>query len=404
MPVILVASLDQSAAIVEYVRNRMAEQGVDSLVADVGFRGDPTHHADIPREVVFEAAEQTVETLRAMSADEAGGLIASALSSLILDYYLEGKADGVFAVGDRIFAPIAIKAMHQLPFGIPKLVVTTPSDGSVGTMAGSRDILILDSVLDLASDDRISRGLLDNVSLAMSGMVCGDGQDSSPSESALKPLVALSTTVTTEKAVHQSRIFLEGKGYESVIFHVTGPGGRTMESVINEGQVIGVLDITTAGLSTQPMEPEIVGPDRLTAAGRRGIPQVISVGGLDSTCFASDAVITDSFRHRPSHVREDLRVLVRSSAEESAELGAELARRASASTGPTLICLPLRGISSLDAEGEPFWDPDADAALFQAVRDHASGAARVVELDHHIDDPEFCEAMVNSLTEMIAED
>jgi uncharacterized protein (UPF0261 family) len=271
---------------------------------------------------------------------------------------------------------------------------------------GDKDICMLNSVVDIAGLNRISRRILTEAAAAMAGMVQSRLPDGDRGGD--RPLIAATMFGVTTPCVQHARSILEEAGFEVLVFHATGNGGQAMESLIDEGLIAGVLDITTTELADELVGGVLsAGPDRLTAAGRRGVPQVISVGALDMVNFGgykSGAELPDGandrFRERKFYKHNPSVTLMRTTPEENAQLGAEIARKAAAARGPTAIMLPLRGVSAIDAEGKPFEDKKARAALFEAIRGGA-GSVELHELDLHINDPPFAEAAAKRLLEMI---
>jgi uncharacterized protein (UPF0261 family) len=206
----------------------------------------------------------------------------------------------------------------------------------------------------------------------------------------------------TTPCVEAARAQLEREGYEVLVFHATGTGGQTMEAFVRDGLIAGVLDVTTTELADELVGGVLsAGPDRLTAAGLRGVPQVVSLGALDMVNFGPPETVPEKFRGRRFYQHNPTVTLMRTTPEENDALGKEVAQKASAARGPTAILVPLRGVSALDAEGQPFWWPEADAALFQSLRNWVSPHVRLVELDLHVNDPAFAEAMARELLAML---
>src|SRR5262249_18590216 len=206
----------------------------------------------------------------------------------------------------------------------------------------------------------------------------------------------------TTPCVDTARQGIEANGYEMLVFHATGTGGRTMESFILDGLIAGVLDITTTELADELVGGELsAGRDGLTAAALRGIPQVISPGALDMVNFGPRATVPEKFRHRRFYQHNPNVTLMRTTPEENDQLGKEIAAKASAARGPTAVLVPLRGASAIDAVGQPFWWPEADEALFQSLRLWMSPAVELIELDLHINDQAFAEAAANTLLRLL---
>jgi uncharacterized protein (UPF0261 family) len=291
--------------------------------------------------------------------------------------------------------------MRALPFGVPKLMVSTLASGQVRQYVGVRDILMMHSVVDISGLNRISRTVLANAAHAMAGMVADHRPvEESPSD---RPLVAATMFGVTTPCVEAARAGLERAGFEVLVFHATGTGGMTMESFIADGLLRGVLDLTTTELADELVGGALsAGPDRLTAAERHGVPQVVSVGALDMVNFGPPETVPARFRDRRFYQHNSSVTLMRTTPEENALLGRQITEKINASRRPAAILLPLRGVSAIDTEGKPFWWPEADAALFDAIRRGVSPTVRLIELDAHINDPVFAEASVRALLELLS--
>jgi uncharacterized protein (UPF0261 family) len=304
-------------------------------------------------------------------------------------------------LGGSAGTTIATAAMRALPVGVPKLMVSTLASGQVQHFVGTRDVTMMYSVVDIAGLNRISRAVLDNAAAAMAGMVSAR-KESKPT-AADKPVVAATMFGVTTPCVEAARRILEAAGYEVLVFHATGTGGRTMEGLVRDGLIAGVLDVTTTELADELAGGILsAGPDRLTAAGLMGVPQVISVGALDMVNFGPRDTVPDWYKHRLFYQHNPAVTLMRTTPEEMDRLGKGIAEKTSAAGGPTCVLLPLKGVSAIDAEGKPFWWPEADAALFQSVRNWIAPYVELVELDLHVNDPAFAAACANKLLEMMA--
>jgi uncharacterized protein (UPF0261 family) len=402
MNVYLLATLDTKGAEVAFVRDTLAALGVNTCVVDAGCIDLPTIEAEITREEVFAAAGTShAEMLALRDRGRAVTAAAEGAARLIADLHRQGKVSGVLAIGGSAGSTIGCAAMRALPLGVPKLMVSTLASGQVRHYVGDKDILMLNAVVDLAGLNRISRSVLTNAARAMAGMVSFVSRKSIAARGADRPLVAASMFGVTTPCVQRARELLEHAGYEVLVFHATGNGGQTLESLVDEGLIAGVLDITTTELADELVGGFLTaGPQRLTAAARAGIPQVVSVGAVDMVNFYAPESVPEKFQGRKFYQHNANVTLMRTTPEENAQIGADLAGKLADSTGPTVILLPLRGVSAIDGEGEPFEDPAARTALFQAIKDHC-GSIAVVELDYHINDPEFAEEAARRLLAMM---
>jgi uncharacterized protein (UPF0261 family) len=404
MSVLLVGTLDTKGVEVGYVRDRLRAAGVPVLILDAGVMGPPAFEPDISRAAVFSAAGANPAELKA-AADRgrAVALAADGAARIAADLHRQGKLTGVLSLGGSAGTTIGTAAMRALPVGVPKLMVSTLASGQVQPYVGTRDVMMLHSVVDVCGLNRISRAVLDNAAAAMVGMVSSKFQvESSKSED--KPLVAATMFGVTTPCVEAARAILEVAGYEVLVFHATGTGGRTMEGLVRDGLLAGVLDITTTELADELAGGVLTaGPDRLTAAGAAGVPQVISVGALDMVNFGPPETVPPRYTDRRFYRHNPTVTLMRTTPEETARLGEEVGRKAAAATGPTAVLLPLRGVSAIDADGKAFWWPEADRALFDGVRAGVGPAVELIELDRHINDPEFAAACAQKLLEMMKE-
>lgn len=399
MTVYLIGTLDTKGAEIAFVRDQLRASGVETCVVDAGCLGEPAIAADITREEVFAAADTSLDSVRdAGDRGQAITLAAQGVAKIIAAQ--SEKVAGVLGLGGSAGTTIATAAMRRLPLGVPKVMVSTLASGQVRPYVGDKDIFMLNAVVDIAGINRISRAVLGNAARAMAGMLTLQTDDATTTED--KPLVAATMFGVTTPCVEQARAILEKAGYEVLVFHATGNGGEAMESLIADGLIAGVLDITTTELADELVGGVLsAGPDRLTAAGRRGVPQVISVGATDMVNFGPPDSIPAKFADRQFYKHNPTVTLMRTTVEENRRLGEEIAHKAAASTGPVQILLPLKGVSAIDCPGQPFDDSSAREALFQNIREHR-GEVDVVELDQHINDAEFATAAAQSLLEMMA--
>jgi uncharacterized protein (UPF0261 family) len=399
MAVVLIGTLDTKGREIEFVRDLLRERGVETLVVDASVLGEPAIAADVDRHRVFGAAGTTWEQVRA--AGDRGQAVAKAaigVTQVIRELHAAGRVDGVLGLGGSAGTTIGTAAMRALPFGVPKLMVSTLASGQTRPYVGERDIAMLYSVVDISGVNRISRTVLANAALAMVGMVTSPR----PAPASDKPLITATMFGVTTPCVEAARRQVESAQYEVLVFHATGSGGRAMESLISDGLISGVLDITTTELADELVGGVLsAGPDRLTAAGVRGVPQVISIGALDMVNFGPPDSVPETFRGRRFYQHNPTVTLMRTTPEENDRLGLDIAQKASAAKGPTAILVPLRGVSAIDKEGGPFCWPEADQALFQRIRNELSSRVEMVELDMHINDASFAKAVADKLLELI---
>ncbi|WP_327282063.1 MULTISPECIES: Tm-1-like ATP-binding domain-containing protein [unclassified Streptomyces] len=408
--VVLVGTLDTKGVEYGWLRERLLRTGVEVIMVDTGIMGDPRVPADIPREAVARAAGTELSDLRT-AADRGAAVTAMAngAEATLLRLHAEGRLHGVLAIGGSGGTSIATRAMRALPLGVPKLMVSSMASGDVAPYVGSSDIAMMYSVVDIAGINSISAPVLANAVEAAAGMAKAFERSSMelrrPARlgAGSRPLVAASMAGVTTAGVDAARERLTELGYEVLVFHSSGTGGRTLETLAGQGIFAGVLDLTLSELADDLCGGILTaGPDRLSAAGRAGIPQVVSLGALDMVKFGPLETLPERARYRRVHVHNPSVTVIRTTRSECAELGRRVASKLRAATGPTAVCVPLRGLSTLGAPGGTYHDPDADRALFSALREGLRGSsARLYDYDTHINDPAFGRAAADRLHAMI---
>jgi uncharacterized protein (UPF0261 family) len=398
--VFLLATLDTKGGEAAYVRGLLASWAVPVVLVDVGAIGEPAADADVPRERIFELAGTKLEAIqRAADRGEAVARAAEGATALIREAHERGEVLGVLALGGSAGTTIGTAAMRALPLGVPKVMLSTLASGTVRQFVRDKDIVMVNSIVDIIGLNRVSREVLSQAARAMAGLVRYPGP--APEESD-RPIVAATMFGVTTKCVERARKKLEGAGYEVLVFHATGNGGQAMESLIGEGLIAGVLDLTTTELADEHVGGFLsAGPDRLTAAGRAGVPQVVSTGALDMVNFYAPDTVPARFEGRTFYRHNPNVTLMRTTAEECAAIGAGIARRLSAARGPVSVLLPARGVSAIDRAGQPFDDPSARRALHDAIR-AGLPPDRVSELDLHINDEAFADAAADRLLAMMS--
>jgi uncharacterized protein (UPF0261 family) len=399
--VVLVGTLDTKGTEYAYLRDRLRAHGVGTLLVDVGTLEPPLTEPDIDRHAVAAAGGIDLDELvRERDRGRSVGAMASAAAAVVRRLREEGRCDGVLAAGGSGNTAIATHAMQALPVGVPKLMVSTVAAGNTRDYVGAGDVMLMASVTDIAGINQISARILANAAAAMAGMV----QAPPVQLGEQRPLIAATMFGVTTPCVTTAREALEERGYEVLVFHATGTGGMAMEGLIESGFITGVLDITTTELCDWLVGGVLAaGPERLEVAGRKRLPQVVSLGALDMVNFGARDTVPPQFERRNLYVHNPSVTLMRTTPEECAELGRTIARRLAGARGPTALFVPLKGVSAIDVEGGPFYDPAADEALFQALRDNRPANVELHELEHNVNDPEFAIAMVDRLVEFLRE-
>jgi|YNPMSStandDraft_2_1061718.scaffolds.fasta_scaffold17127_2 uncharacterized protein (UPF0261 family) len=398
--VVIVGTLDTKGADLQLLRDLIQARGLQTLVVDFGVLGDPPFPPDITAAQVAQAGGEDLVALRAardktraMRAMERG------LSAVVRELCAAGRLHGIVGVGGGSGTSIATAAMRQLPIGVPKLMVSSVvASGDVGQFVGTRDITLMPSVVDIVGVNSISRRIYANAAGAIAGMV----EQAIPADQPDRPIIVASMFGNTTPCVTRARALLEAAGYEVLVFHATGSGGRTMEALIEAGFVTACFDVTTTELADEICGGVMsAGPDRLTAAGRAGIPTLIAPGCVDMVNFWARDTLPPRYHNRHLYEWNPNTTLMRTNIEENRRIGAWIARAANAARGPVAVLLPLRGVSQLDSPSGAFWDPQADAACFEAIRAHLRPDIPLIEIDANINDPEFAERAVEVLLDMI---
>lgn len=404
--VVLVGTLDTKGREYAFVRDRLVAEGVDVIVIDVGVLGEPAIAPDVTASEVAEAAGTRLEDLRAESG--AGDRRALALATMergavaiVADLLARGRVTGVMGLGGSGGSTIAAGVLRSLPVGIPKLLVSTLASGDTRSYVGTSDVTLVYPVTDVAGLNRISRRVLGNAAAAMAGMVRGavGTADDEP------PLVALTMFGVTTAGVMRVQGRLEDAGFETIVFHAVGTGGQAMEQMVEAGLIDGVVDYTTTELTDELLGGVFsAGPGRLTAAGRRGVPQVVVPGALEDLTFGPLDSVPSGFTgpERRLMAHSPAVSVARTNREESAELGRILAAKVNAATGPAAVLLPLRGMSRYSAPGGPWDDPVADEALRAAVREGLRPGIVLREIDANPDDRAFADAAADAFLELWA--
>ena len=377
-----------------FVANIIRQRGHQVLVIDVGALDAPRLRPDISREEVALAAGIDFAALLAKrDRGESVAAMSQGAPIVLCRLVAEKKVDGVIALGGGGGTAIATSAMRALPVGFPKLMVSTLASGNTAQYVGVKDIVMFPSIVDVAGLNRISREILSRAAGAICGMV-----ETPPSTGADKPIIAASQFGNTTACVDHARRLLEKEGFEVLVFHATGSGGRTMESLIESGMVRGVLDITTTEWADEVVGGFLTaGPTRLEAAARRGVPAVVTPGCLDMVNFYGPDSVPAKFNGRTFYQHNPQVTLMRTTPDECREIGRQIAARLNLSTGPVTVLLPRKAISIISAPGQKFHDPAADTALFEAIRAELRRDIEVIEMDCAINDAEFAEACVRAL-------
>lgn len=401
-PVLLLGCFDTKATEYEFLRQQILAQGAQVLSLNTGTLGSTKlFPVDIEADRVASAAGSDLATLReAGDRGQAMKAMAAGAAVVVRELYDNGQISGIIGMGGTGGSSVITAAMRALPVGFPKVCLSTVAGGDVGPYVGTKDITMIPSITDVAGLNRLSRLLMTRAAGAIVGMAKAVPMASDHQ----RPVVAASMFGNTTKCVDACREALDQAGYEVFVFHATGTGGRTMESLIDDGLVDACLDITTTEWADELCGGVFsAGPDRLSAAGRAGIPHLVVPGCVDMVNFGPIDSVPTKYREAGRQLYEwnPNVTLMRTSVEENEQLGKIFATRLNAATGPVAVLIPLRGVSQLDGDGQPFCDRRADKAMFESLKDNLRGDIPVEDIDANINDPEFSARAVAMLLERI---
>ena len=400
----ILGTLDTKAEEHAFLQEFIRGDGADVLMIDTGLLGAGPSNADVSADEVARAAGVERSTLvagndRSAAIDVMGRGAGKILKGLLQDRRL----DGVISLGGGSGTTLASIAMRALPVGMPKLIVSTIASGNTRPIVRGTDLTLTYPVVDIAGLNHVTRRILVNAAGAIVGMARAYARaEKDLDREENRPVVAMSMFGVTSTAGNAARAKLEKAGFDVLVFHATGSGGESMEALIEAGLVAGVLDLTTTELADDLLGGVMsAGPDRLTAAAKHGVPQVVSVGALDMVNLGPLDSLPEAYKSRRLHQHAPTMTLMRTSPEDCVELGRRLVARVNLSSAAASIYIPLRGTSSASVDGAPFFDPEADASLFEAIRSGARSGVKVVELDASANDPLFGEVMADALIEYI---
>lgn len=400
--VAVVGALDTKGAEFAFLCAQLTRSGVHPLTINFGVMNEPTLEPDVSAVEVATAGDADLTALR--EADDRGAAMAAMATGaarIVRRLYDEGRIDGIIGMGGSGGSSVIATAMRALPVGVPKLLVSTVAAGDTRPYVGSRDITLMPSVVDVAGLNRISRRIFANAVGAIAGMV--SVELAPPADD--RPLIAASMFGNTTPCVDRARTTMDAQGYETLVFHATGIGGQTMESLIADGFVAGVLDITTTEWADEICGGMLrAGPTRLDAAALRGVPQVVAPGCIDMANFGGREMIPARYANRTFYEWNPAVTLMRTTPEENAEMGRIFADKLNRATAPVTVLIPLKGFSILDSPGDRFWEPRADAAFIEALTTHLRPDIPVEQLDLNINDPAFADRATDVLLAMLKRD
>lgn len=401
--IVMIGAFDSKGAEYAYLREILLGRGMTVVAVDTGVmeRSDP-FAIDVSAAEVARAGGGDLTALREKKdRGEAMKVMARGAPIIVKKLFDEGRLDGIIGMGGTAGTTVATAAMRALPIGVPKVCVSTAASGNTAAYVGTKDIVLVPSIVDVSGINRISRTVIARAAGAIWGMIetpvpTGGAQD--------KPIIAASMFGNTTACVDACREMLSAKGYEVLVFHATGTGGKAMEALVEEGLVDAVLDITTTEWADQVCGGVFdAGPERLDAPGKAGVPHLIAPGCVDMCNFGAPDTIPANYKGRKFYEWNPSVTLMRTNVEENRRLGEIFAQKANGATGPVAFLIPLRGVSILDGDRQPFEDRAADAAMFDAIKKDVRPGIPVVEMDCNINDRPFAERAVAMMLELIAQ-
>ncbi|MCH2386877.1 MAG: Tm-1-like ATP-binding domain-containing protein [Opitutales bacterium] len=394
----ILGTLDSKSEEHSFLAERIQEHGHKTVFIDVGTGDNPKVEPDYSRYDVAASIGLDLDAL--MQRHDRGECVVAmseAAPAFLAQLVGDGKVDGVISLGGGGGTAIGTAAMRALPIGFPKLMVSTVASGNTAHYMGTKDIVMMPSIVDVSGLNRISRTIFTRAAGAISGMV-----EAKIDTEGGKPLIVASMFGNTTTCVNEAKAVLEEAGYEVLVFHATGSGGKAMESLIESGMVSGVLDVTTTEWADEIVGATLsAGHTRMDAMAKAKVPAVVAPGCVDMANFGARETVPTEFEGRTFYIHNPQVTLMRTNAEECTEIGKVIAAKANANSAPVAILNPLKAVSEINGEGQAFYDPEADKALFEAIRSKAK--VEVVDLDEPINSPTFAKTCAEKLLELIAQ-
>lgn len=385
--VVVLATLDTKGAEAQFLRSQIEAFGHQALVIDSSVVGAVAVTADVTREEVAAAGGTPLsKILENPTRELAAPIMAAGATEIVQRLARSGDAHGIVSLGGTQGTTLSTHVMRALPYGFPKVMVSTMASGNVAPWVDIKDITMMFSVTDILGLNTVTRKILANAA----GAVCGMASSDVVVEQGGSALVAVTTVGITTQGAMKALEVLQDAGYETIVFHANGPGGRAMEQMMREGLIGAVLDYSTIEVSNEMHDALLAGgPDRLTTAGQLGLPQVISTGAIEVLVFGAPETVPAPYQGR-TLIRHSPQISdVRLNEEEMAEVGREVARRLQHTQDSAVFMIPTGGYDSYAVAGGGFHDPQADAAFVDALKANLLPSFEVIERATHIEDPDF---------------
>lgn len=396
----IIGTFDSKGTEYQFIKKSIEDLGCKTLTIHIG-TFEPLFIPDVSNvEVCAEVGLDIKEIASRHDRGEAVSALSKGIEKIILRLYNEGKFDGVISLGGSGGTSMVAPALRTLPIGVPKVIVSTVASGNSEMYVGTSDLILMPSIVDVAGLNKISRKIFKNAVCSVVGMVT---LDTKAEEEDHLPIIAASMFGVTTPCVTKAKDYLTKQGFEVLVFHATGTGGKTMESLINAGLITGVLDITTTEWCDEIVGGILAaGPKRNEAAALNGVPAIVSVGATDMVNFGPFDTLPEKFKGRNFYKHNLTTTLMRTTVEECRLVGEKLASKLNMSTSKTTLFLPLKGVSMIDAEGQPFYGPEQDAVLFETLKNNITNKnVDIVSLNNNINDDEFALSAAKRLVELI---
>lgn len=395
----VIGTLDTKHSEFQYIKELIESYGFNTLMIHAGVF-EAGIDADVSNRTITNEVEEDIEAI-AKEENRAKGTdaLSRGLSKYLPKLYAKGKFDGVISLGGSGGTAIATAGMRELPIGVPKVMVSTMASGNISQYVGTSDIMMIPSIVDVAGLNDISKQIFTNAVHAICGMVDHDYV----SDENQKPLIAASMFGLTTPVITKASELLEEQGYEVVVFHATGSGGKTMENLIDNEYFTGILDLTTTEWADELVGGVLnAGESRLESAVKNDIPQVVSLGALDMVNFGPKDTVPEKFNDRLFYQHNPSVTLMRTTPEENTELGKIIGSKLKNANDSTILIIPKKGFSGLDNEGKEFYNPEADKALIDTLKEELGDSkVKILEMDSNINDDIFAEEAVNQLVKLI---
>lgn len=399
--VALIGTFDTKGTEYMFIRRILEEQGLSTLTIHCGVFA-PSFVPDVDHDVVARLGGGKIEEI-AEKKDRgyAMEILGNGLRILVKKLYEKGLFSGILSLGGSGGTALAAPAMRELPIGVPKIMVSTMASSDVRRYVGTSDMIMIPSVVDVAGVNYISSQVFSNAAHAMAGMM----QDCHERKISKKPMIAATMYGVTTPCVTMAKNYLEQHGFEVLVFHASGVGGQSMENLIRQGVIAGVLDLTTTEWCDELMGGVMAaGPERNEAAAKMGIPQVVSVGAMDMVTFGDRKSVPEKYKNRKLRMHNPMITIMRTTVEENIRLGEKLAEKLNMATNKTILMLPLKGVSMVDAKGQPFYGPEEDQALFDSLKEHITNdLVEILAMDAHINEECFAVEAARQLINLMKE-